>query len=113
MWTLEDAIEVCTLIEGIAPEYGFHVALTGGLLYKQGERKDCDILLYRIRERHDPDWDGLWSALSNAGFVKIGDFGWCKKAIWKHKYLDIFDPEAGGEYPGWEVGCPHVLRPLP
>lgn len=99
MWTLEDAIEVCTLIEEVAPDYGFHVALTGGLLYKQGKRKDCDILLYRIREIPNPDWLGLWGALSSAGVVMVSDFGWCKKAIWNEKQIDIFDPEASGEYP--------------
>ena len=99
MWRMEDAIEVCTLIESIAPEYGFHVALTGGLLYKEGPRKDCDILLYRIRERHDPDWQGLWEALFMAGIVKLHDFGWCKKASWMGLNLDIFDPDASGEYP--------------
>jgi hypothetical protein len=99
MWTLDEAIEVCKIIEGISPEYGFHVALTGGLLYKEGGRKDCDLLLYRIRERHNPDWSGLWDALKQSGIVLNADFGWCKKAVWKGKQIDIFDPEATGEYP--------------
>lgn len=102
MWTLNEAIEVCKIIEEIAPEYGFHVALTGGLLYKEGSRKDCDLLFYRIRERPDPDWLGLWGELSSAGVVMVSDFGWCKKAIWRDKQIDIFDPEANGEYPIYE-----------
>lgn len=99
MWTLEDAIEVCTLIESVAPKYGFHVALTGGLLYKEGPRKDCDIVLYRIRQRHDPDWAGLWIALKDVGVFIEADYGWCKKATWGFKHIDIFDPDASGEYP--------------
>lgn len=49
-WTQEEAIQLCRLLEALAPTFGCHVALTGGCLYKDGERKDCDILLYRIRQ---------------------------------------------------------------
>ena len=106
MWTMSEAIELCKIIEGISPDYGFHVALTGGLLYKEGERKDCDLLLYRIRDRHDPDWTGLWNALADVGIALRHDYGWCKKAIWKCKQLDIFDPEALGEYPASAENVP-------
>lgn len=43
MWTQKEAIELCVKIEAICPKYGCHVALTGGLLYKEGERKDRGI----------------------------------------------------------------------
>ena len=49
-WTQQHAIELCKRIESVCPRYGCHVALTGGLLYKDGPRKDCDILFYRIRQ---------------------------------------------------------------
>ena len=99
MWTTEKAIELCKVVEAIAPEYGLHVALTGGLLYKDGPRKDCDILLYRIREVNQPNWNGLWIALAGVGVVLDADFGWCKKAKWNGLDVDIFDPDASGEYP--------------
>ncbi len=43
VWTQEEAIELCRIIEDICPQAGCHVALTGGCLYKDGERKDLDI----------------------------------------------------------------------
>ena len=42
----DKAIEICKEIEMRAPSYGCHVALTGGCLYKDGDRKDCDLLFY-------------------------------------------------------------------
>jgi hypothetical protein len=43
-WTLAEAVEVCRQVEAICPPFGCHVALTGGTLYKDGERKDLDLL---------------------------------------------------------------------
>lgn len=42
VWTQREAIDLCIKLERIAPAFGAHVALTGGLLYKSGQRKDCD-----------------------------------------------------------------------
>src|SRR5580692_1465444 len=53
-WTLLRAQSLCIALEGLAPIYGAHVALTGGLLYKHGPRKDCDIVLYRHGGRAEP-----------------------------------------------------------
>jgi hypothetical protein len=49
-WTQADAIALCRKIEEHVPDAGMHVALTGGCLYKDGTRKDADILFYRIRQ---------------------------------------------------------------
>ena len=49
-WTQEEAIALCKKIESIVPLAGCHVALTGGCLYRDGHRKDLDILFYRIRQ---------------------------------------------------------------
>ena len=98
-WTQSEAIELCKKIESICPPHGCHVALTGGLLYKEGPRKDCDILFYRIRQRKTIDFDGLWKALEAIGFVKKSGFGWCYKAEFDGKPVDCFSPEDfGGEY---------------
>lgn len=100
MWTKEEAFAFCRIMEAVAPTYGAHVALTGGLLYKDGERKDCDILLYRIRERETPvDFDAMFAALIPYGVQFVDDFGWCKKITWNGKKVDVFDPDNDGEYP--------------
>ncbi|MBL4891482.1 MAG: hypothetical protein JKX91_06605 [Rhizobiaceae bacterium] len=96
---INDAIKLCQIIELIAPNFGCHVALTGGCLYKEGARKDIDVLMYRIRQVQEIDMDGLWRALSLVGIEKISGFGWCYKASWLDKQVDVFFPESkDGEY---------------
>jgi hypothetical protein len=98
-WTQAEAIALSRQIETIAPDYGCHVALTGGLLYKDGARKDADFLFYRIRQVEQIDTDGLFGALASIGIIKTGGFGWCYKAAFNDKPIDCFFPEeAGGEY---------------
>ncbi len=94
MWTQADAIELCKVVEAVCPPYGCHVALTGGLLYKGGERKDADLLFYRIRQTQKIDDVGLFTALELVGLKKLNDFGFCVKADYKGKPLDIFFPES-------------------
>jgi len=98
-WTLHEAVALCRVIETICPAFGCHVALTGGTLYKDGERKDCDILFYRIRQIPEIDVDGLFGALALVGIVKRSGFGWCHKATYDGREIDCFFPEDdGGEY---------------
>lgn len=98
-WTQQEAITLCHAIEQISPAFGCHVALTGGLLYKEGPRKDADILFYRIRQVEAIDETGLFEALKSIGIEKVSGFGWCHKAIWNGKKIDFFFPEtANGEY---------------
>jgi hypothetical protein len=100
---LNKALIICNSIEAIAPSYGCHVALTGGCLYKLGERKDLDILFYRIRQVSEIDKDGLFSALSELGFTDISGFGWLHKAKLGDDSIDMFFPEEqqGEEYKEW------------
>lgn len=102
-WTQQQAIDLCRKIEAVAPKYGCHVALTGGTLYKDGERKDADILLYRIRQVEWIDVDGLMLALTEIGVTPGRDFGWCHKATYEGRNIDFFFPERegveGGDYP--------------
>lgn len=93
MWIQQEAIELCKLIEQIAPTYHCHIALTGGLLYKESPRKDCDLLIYRIRQKKSIDYVGLFNALSNIGITKKSGFGWCYKLIYNGKPIDLFDPD--------------------
>lgn len=92
-WTLEQAVALCIQIEEICPKYGCHVGLTGGTLYKPGERKDLDIIFYRIRQIERIDLEGLWTALQNAGIEEVGGYSWLHKATYKGKNIDIFFPE--------------------
>lgn len=99
-WSQIEAIHLCKRIESVCPQFGCHVALTGGLLYKSGNRKDCDILFYRIRQRPTIDIPGLWLALRPLGIEMIKGFGWCYKCKFNGKQIDCFFPEEqGSEYP--------------
>lgn len=100
-WTLEQAVALCRQIEAVCPQYGCHVALTGGTLYKDGERKDADILFYRIRQVEEIDVSGLMEALRGLGVEPTNDYGWCFKATHEGRAIDFFFPERPGlEYPG-------------
>jgi hypothetical protein len=102
MWTQEQAIHLCRQIEVIAPQFGCHVALTGGTLYKIGERKDADILFYRIRQVPQIDIDGLMNALTTIGVVLGNIHGWVRKATYEGRNIDFFFPETldSAGYPG-------------
>lgn len=103
-WTQAQAVELCRQIETLAPKFGCHVALTGGTLYHFGERKDADILFYRIRQIELIDVDGLMDCLHrNLGVQPGEDFGWCYKATYQGKAIDFFFPERDGiDAPGYE-----------
>jgi len=93
-WSRQDAITLCIAIEQISPTYGCHVALTGGLLYKTGPRKDADIVLYRIRQVEQIDFDGLFRALKDElSIEQLEDHGFCKKAIYEGREIDFLCPD--------------------
>jgi hypothetical protein len=109
MWSHSQAVDLCRKIEAICPAFGCHVALTGGTLYRDGERKDADILFYRIRQVEVIDIDGLMAALKLIGIQPGDDFGWCYKATYHGKKIDFFFPERDGlYYPGEDDGWPLV-----
>lgn len=95
-WTTEEAIVLAKKVEAICPPFGYHVALTGGLLYKEGPRKDCDLVLYQT---------GSWNKgykfqelLDKLGTIGIAvkekdDIQYCYKAKYEGKSLDIIFPE--------------------
>ncbi len=100
VWTQAEGIALCERIEAVCPAHGCHVALTGGLLYKDGPRKDADILFYRIRQIHNIDIEGLMRSLIGLGIEPCADYGWCYKATYGGKQIDFFFPEREGvEYP--------------
>jgi hypothetical protein len=95
-WTRNQALLLCTAVEAVCPKFGCHVALTGGLLYRTGERKDLDILFYRIRQVEKIDTEGLFAALADIGISKESGWGWCYKAKFEGKRIDCFFPEEQG-----------------
>jgi hypothetical protein len=100
VWTQADAVALCRAIEDVCPPSGCHVALTGGALYKDGPRKDADLLFYRIRQRPEIDMEALFAALGTVGVAVTFDYGWCVKATYEGKPLDLFFPERDGDdYP--------------
>jgi len=98
MWNQAEAVKLCRAIEAFCPDFGCHVALTGGLLYKHGLRKDADILFYRIRQRKAIDVDGLFEALAGIGVYKTSGFGFVHKATYDGKSIDFMFPEENGNY---------------
>lgn len=91
-WTQAEAIDLCRQVEAICPAFNCHVALTGGLLYKDGPRKDCDILFYSVRGT-EIDKDGLRLALIDIGFDTFIDYGFVQKTKYNGKPVDVFFPE--------------------
>lgn len=103
-WTQADALDLCRRIEAICPAFGCHVALTGGCLYGEPdtERKDADILFYRVRQVEAIDLDGLFAALEGIGVHVVGPTDcWVVKAqAWlipgHYGDVDLFFPEHEG-----------------
>lgn len=93
-WTLETALPLIREVETICPRFGCHVALTGGTLYKDGMRKDLDLLFYRVRQVEKIDEQGLLDALSSElGIEVVATFGWVTKATYVLRKLDLFFPD--------------------
>lgn len=101
MWTLENARELIIQIEAFAPAYGAHVALTGGVLYKEGVRKDLDIMFYRIRQVPRIDEAGLIGALKGFGFDIIKKHGWVTKAKFNGLSVDLLFPDTPNTTTDW------------
>ncbi len=105
MWTQAEAIEWCRRAEDVAAACGYHVALTGGCLYKDGARKDLDVILYEIRGREAGDFFDLLDALAKASLI-VGrgpmtpPYAFVVKASEPAtgRGIDLIFPESDGEY---------------
>ena len=110
-WTQAEAVALCREIEAACPPFGCHVALTGGTLYKDGPRKDLDVLFYRIRQVKEIDEAGLFLALADIGVERRSGFGWCIKALYRGKNIDCFFPEqAEGEYEQPAITAKDIIK---
>lgn len=93
-WDLASAVALCIKIEAIAPKHGCHVALTGGCLYKDGQRKDLDVLFYRVRQVPIINQKALFAELeATLGMTPITGKLWCYKTTHEGKNIDMFFPE--------------------
>lgn len=105
MWTLKKAVALCVKLETIAPKHGAHVALTGGTLYKDGRRKDCDVLFYRIRQVERIDIEALLDECVLIGLATYRDCGWVVKGTYLDDPIDLFFPERpADEWPAEAAG---------
>lgn len=96
MWNINEAIELCKLLEPIAARRNCHVALTGGLLYKEGARKDCDIIVYKETFDVELDRDALLVDFLPLGIER--EFHRVVKCTFRGKPVDLIFPELDGEY---------------
>ena len=93
LWTLEDALPLIRKIEEVCPRADCHVALTGGILYKEGPRKDLDIIFYRDRTKRIKGTK-LLKILKKLDILVYKDYGWMLKAMYKGRRIDILFPES-------------------
>lgn len=109
-WHQTTALSVCEFVENFAPEFGYHVALTGGCLYKDGPRKDLDLVFYRVRQVKTPDSLGLLRRLQEEGFSGIYGNGWVFKAKLDDKKVDLMFPEEIGAFLEFETFAQYNAR---
>jgi hypothetical protein len=68
------------------------------VLYKDGPRKDLDLVFYRIRQQKEISFTKLWAVLRPLGIIMTRDFGFVAKATWQGRSIDFLFPEhEGGE----------------
>ena len=94
--SLKLAVELCTEIYNKTAIRGWYPALTGGTLYKEGERKDIDIAFYTNRQRAPTKLQLIQELVLIPGFTFERVMpNW----IWKGHYhdnripVDLFFPE--------------------
>jgi hypothetical protein len=93
------AIQICRKLYTVLAPLKIYPALTGGCLFKDGPRKDVDIVLYRNRQGPLIDWKVLVPTLATIEVIVGAQYGFVTKAMYRGIPLDLFDPEAEqGEY---------------
>jgi hypothetical protein len=92
------AIEICNKLYEVLSPRGFYPAMTGGCLYKEGERKDCDIVIFRNRQAVDGfELQELEEVLTSIGFTSFQHFGFVTKAKFDGCDIDLFNPETSAD----------------
>lgn len=96
---LSNGLELCQILRGELVDKGYYPALTGGLIYKNGPRKDIDIVIYRNRQDHDHfEMSDIFGELEQCGLENIEYYGFVTKAKWKGFTVDLFNPETNIEF---------------
>lgn len=86
--------ELCSLLYQQLKAHGYYPALTGGLLYKEGERKDIDIVIFRNRQAVSSfEMVDIAPMLHKVGLTDLKFFGFVTKAKWGSIEVDLFNPE--------------------
>lgn len=99
--TNSDGLELCKILYTELSSEGFYPALTGGLLYKSGERKDIDIVIFRNRQLHASfEMKEIEHLLMKVGLSDFTYYGFVTKAKWKGFTVDLFNPETQLEFDG-------------
>jgi hypothetical protein len=92
--TLEKGIELCEAIYLELGNLGYFPALTGGSLYKEGKRKDIDIVIYRHRQKVDKfEMRDIKLNLENIGLTEFQFYSFVTKAKWQGFCVDLLNPE--------------------
>jgi len=93
--TKQEAMDLCKKIYDSMSGIGFYPALTGGLLYKDGDRKDIDIVIYRNRQNVQKfELKDLEEPLSKLGLIDFNHYGFVSKCKWNGITVDLFNPES-------------------
>ena len=91
----QDGIKLCQILWNKLNDHGYFPALTGGLLYKEGQRKDIDIVIYRHRQKHEQfEMTDIFDLLEGCGLYDLQYFGFVTKAKWRGVVVDLFNPES-------------------
>ena len=97
MSNLSFSVSLCKKINDKLSPLGYYPALTGGTLYKEWDRKDVDIVIYRNRQMHDKfEMTDIFPALEEIGFRYLEFFGFVTKSKFGDVVVDLFNPESIG-----------------
>jgi hypothetical protein len=102
LWSLDAAIEFARQVERVCKHHKSHVALTGGCLYKGGNRKDLDLVIYSDTENGNMEYFNLQCALQQTFKFNWGVRGTrvLKAHLKDGRIVDFIFPENEGEYDG-------------
>lgn len=115
-WYRDEAIAFARELEELAAQHDFHVAMTGGCLYKDGPRKDADFVIYRHNTPESIDTAGNMQDRRATFERKLGT---CSGATFLHygyltkvklpdgRGVDLLYPELrrpGEEYQNQDIG---------
>ena len=88
-WTQAEAISLCRILEPIAANHGFHVALAGGCLHQVGRRPDLDVVLYRHDGSDNYDVKGCLRGFQQIGVSGEMEGTWYFRAQFNAKKIEF------------------------